>query len=77
MEKTIKERLFTTIEEIPEDKLEELLDFMEFLLEKERHRKNGILYLDPDKDPILEYIGGVSNGFLAKNIDSELYGENA
>ncbi|GAG29027.1 unnamed protein product, partial [marine sediment metagenome] len=36
MAKEIKERLITAIEEIPEGKLGELLDFMEFLLEKER-----------------------------------------
>jgi hypothetical protein len=31
--------------------------------------------LDPKKDPILKYIGGVSYGSLAKDIDRELYGE--
>ena len=77
MTKMIKERLLTTIEEIPESKLGELLDFMEFLLEKERHRKKGKLNLEPGKDPILEFIGGVSHGSLAKDIDSALYGEKA
>jgi len=73
----IKERLLTTIEEIPESKLGELLDFMEFLIEKEYRKKKGRLDLDPSKDPILEFIGGVSHGSLAKDIDSELYGEKA
>jgi len=41
MAKMIKKRLLTTIEEIPESKLGELLDFMEFLLEKERNKKKG------------------------------------
>jgi len=77
MAKMIKQRLLTAIEEIPESKLGELLDFMEFLLEKERHRKKGKLDLDPGKDPILDFIGGVSHGSLAKDIDSELYGEKA
>ena len=77
MAKMIKQRLFTTIEEIPESKLGELLDFMEFLLEKERHKKKGKLNLEPGKDPILEFIGGVSHGSLAKDIDSELYGEKS
>ena len=31
--------------------------------------------LDPGMDPILEYIGGVSHGSLARDIDSELYGD--
>jgi len=37
MAKELKERLYTTIEQIPESKLGEVLDFMEFLLKKERH----------------------------------------
>ncbi|MFH1123661.1 MAG: DUF2281 domain-containing protein, partial [Pseudomonadota bacterium] len=45
----IKERLLTTIEQIPESRLGELLDFTEFLLEKERQRRGGRLDLDPGK----------------------------
>ncbi len=77
MAKMIRQRLFTTIEEIPESKLGEVLDFMEFLLKKERDKKKRKLDLEPGKDPILEFIGGVSHGSLAKDIDSELYGEKA
>ncbi len=77
MANEIKQRLLTTIEAIPESKLGEILDFMEFLLAKERHKKNGKLDLEPDKDPILEFIGGVSHGTLAKDIDNDLYGEKA
>jgi len=77
MAKMIKQRLLTTIEEIPESKLGEALDFMEFLLKKERNQKKEKLDLEPGKDPILEFIGGVSHGSLAKDIDSELYGEKA
>lgn len=71
----IKERLLTAIEGIPKNKLGEVLDFMEFLLVKEQYKKKGKLVLDPGKDPILEFIGGVSHGSLAKDIDKELYGE--
>lgn len=77
MAKEIKERLYTTIEEIPESKLGEVLDFMEFLLKKDRHSTQKRFDLDPLGDPILEFIGGVSHGSLAKDIDNELYGENA
>lgn len=77
MAKMIKQRLLTTIEEMPESKLGEVLDFMKFLLKKERNQKKGKLDIDPGKDPILEFIGGVSHGSLAKDIDSELYGEKA
>lgn len=77
MAKEIKERLYTTIEEIPESKLGEVLDFMEFLLKKDRHSTQKRFDLDPLGDSILEFIGGVSHGSLAKDIDNELYGENA
>ena len=77
MAKMIKQRLLTTIEEIPESKLGEVLDFMEFLLKKQRDQKKEKLDLESGKDPILEFIGGVSHGSLAKDIDSELYGEKA
>ena len=77
MAKDIKEKLITAIEEIPEGKLGELLDFMEFLLEKKRRNSKKRFDLDPGRDPILEFIGGASHGSLAKDIDSELYGENA
>ena len=77
MAKEIKKKLLTAIEELPESKLGELLDFMEFLLEKGRRNSKQKIDLDPGRDPILEYIGGVSHGSLAKDIDTELYGENA
>ena len=73
----IKQRLLTTIEEIPENKLGAVLDFMEFILTKERGKKKDKLDLEPEKDPVLEFIGGVSHGSLAKDIDSELYGGKA
>ena len=75
MAKEIRDLLHTTIDEIPETKLGELLDFMEFLLEKERRTARRESYLDPLKDPILEFAGGVCHGALAKDIDQELYGE--
>ena len=77
MAEEIKQKLITTMQEIPDNKLGELLDFMEFLLEKERHKTKQKFNLDPEKDPILEFIGGVSHGSLAKDIDNELYGEKA
>jgi len=76
MAKELKERLYTAIEKIPVSKLGEVLDFMEFLLKKERNSTQKRFDLDPLRDPILEFIGGVSHGSLAKDIDNELYGEN-
>jgi hypothetical protein len=79
MTKKIRERLLSTLEALPESRLEELLDFVEFLLTRE-HRKNKPtreVDFDPAQDPILEYIGGVAHGSLAQDIDRELYGEEA
>ena len=76
MAKAIIERLHTTIEKIPENKLGEVLDFMEFLLEKERLSTKIRFNLNSVGDPILDFIGGVSHGSLAKDIDSDLYGVN-
>lgn len=75
MTKKIKERLLATIEEIPESKLDEVLDFTEFLIAKERNKQESRLDLEPEKDPIIDYIGGVTHGSLAEGIDNELYGE--
>lgn len=72
----LKERLVEEIVKLSDEKLEEVLDFVESLLRKEREApviKNE-RELDPDKDPILKFIGGVSHGSLAKDIDKELYG---
>lgn len=76
MTKEIRERVRTTIDEIPEARLSEVLDFMEFLLQKERRDPIRKSYLEPLKDPILEFAGSVSHGSLAKDIDSDLYGED-
>ena len=65
----IKEKLLATIEEVPESKLGELLDFLEFILEKERHKEKGTIDLESGNDPILEYIGGVAHGSLAEDVD--------
>jgi len=49
-----------------------VLEFAEFLLSRKQIEK-----LEPksisEKGPILEYIGGVSHGALAKDIDDGLY----
>jgi hypothetical protein len=75
MAHSIKEKLLTTLENIPENKLCELLDFMEFLIAKQRHKTEGKFTFDPEKDPVPEFIGCVSHGSLLKDIDNELYGE--
>jgi len=75
MANEIRQRLRMTIDEIPEARLGQVLDFMEFLLQKERRESGRESYLDPLKDPILEFAGGICHGSLARDIDKELYGE--
>jgi hypothetical protein len=72
----LKEQLIEELEKLPEARLREALDFVGYLRTKEG---NGAVTkspegLDPDKDPLLKFIGGVSHGSLAKEIDEELYG---
>jgi hypothetical protein len=74
--KASKERLIEELEKLPEVRLREVLDFVGYLRTKE---ENGAVTklpegLDPDKDPLLKFVGGVSHGSLAKEIDEELYG---
>jgi hypothetical protein len=73
----LKGKLVQEIDELPADRLLEVLDFVEYLLSKAQKARAAepARDLDPTKDPILKFIGGVSHGSLAKDIDKELYGE--
>jgi hypothetical protein len=69
-----KERFFVALEELPGERVEELLYFIEFLLKRERVKKSK-LTLNPEKDPILRLIGLADEAPFADNIDEELYGD--
>ena len=75
----VKDVVKEALEHLSEDKLTEVFDFVSYLLAKEKmegeREEKSELDLDPKKDPILKYIGGVSHGSLAKDIDRELYGD--
>ncbi|MBA7520746.1 hypothetical protein ES705_12843 [subsurface metagenome] len=75
----VKDVVKEALERLSEDKLTEVFDFVSYLLAKEKmegeREEKSELDLDPKKDPILKYIGGVSHGSLAKDIDRELYGD--
>jgi chaperonin cofactor prefoldin len=72
LEEAVKEALG----HLSEDKLVEVFDFVGYLLAREkREEKAEELELDPKKDPILKYIGGVSVEPFAHKIDEILYGE--
>ena len=57
---------------LPEESLREVLEFVERLSNGEQ--PNIIITREPKHDPILGFIGGVSHGSLAQEIDRELYG---
>jgi hypothetical protein len=73
--KTLKEQLVQELDKLPEYRLQEVLDFVDSLLSKELQRRatEPMADLDPTKDPILTFIGGVAHGALAKDIDNRLY----
>jgi len=73
----LKQKLLVEIEKLPEYKLQEVLDFVSFLSQKGRYSpgyQKQEKELDPERNPILRFIGGVSHGSLAQDIDEELYG---
>jgi hypothetical protein len=74
----IKKTLLMKIDELPENKLHEVLDFVNFILFSNLSsyylpkRKKG--KFPEGKNALMKFIGGVSHGSLAKEIDKELYG---
>ena len=75
--RVLKDAVKEAVERLPKEKLVEVFDFVSYLLAKEKEEeREREKELDPEKDPILRYyIGGVSHGSLAKDIDRELYGD--
>ena len=77
MKNGIKDEIIKRLDDLPEESLKEIFDFTNFLLEREREEAPSFTSkssTEADQDPLKEYIGGVSRGDLAKNIDRELYG---
>ncbi len=69
----LKNRILREISALPPDKLGDVLTFVSNLADDER-QPNGTGPGQPEHDPILKFIGGVSQGSLAHDIDGELYG---
>ncbi len=76
-ESTLKTQLDRKLTMLPDDRLGEVLAFVEYLLSKEQNAQVVIPpeTLDPAQDPILQYSGGVAHGALARDIDEDLYGK--
>lgn len=74
---TITKELIAKLEKLPQSYLKEVLDFVDYLMDKKRARKEIMDQenFDPNKDPLLKFIGSIEHGALTKDIDKALYGE--
>lgn len=76
-----KEELFVVIEKLPEHRLAEILQFANFLLYSQQQflefEKQDSKSSDKTEtkggDPLSKFIGAIELGYLAQNIDKELY----
>ena len=69
---SVKQRLLTEIEQLPESQLTEVLQFVGTL---QANVQNNQLETNSTPDPIESFIGAVSHGSLAQDTDAELYGD--
>ncbi|ETW92514.1 MAG: hypothetical protein ETSY1_43295 [Candidatus Entotheonella factor] len=72
----LKSEIDRELNKLPEDKLREVLSFVEQLLnsKSEQPSYHEVSSLQPENDPILKFIGAASHSGLTQNIDDELYG---
>ena len=73
----LKKRLLESLERVSETDMQEILDFVEFILTR-RYKKKRISMkaeLDPTKDPVLKLMGIADAKPFSKEIDRELYGQ--
>jgi len=75
----VRNNIELQLKKLPERRLQEVLDFINFLIFTE-NTESTTFYDSNTKvcdreDYMSQFIGGVSHGSLAKNIDRELYGE--
>jgi hypothetical protein len=68
----LKQELQAKVDQLPATKLEEVLDFVSFLV-AQQHRASDQQTLNPKNDPLLKFIGAVAHGSLAQDVDEELY----
>ncbi|MBE9213947.1 hypothetical protein IQ247_14945 [Plectonema cf. radiosum LEGE 06105] len=69
---TIKQEVFEAIEQLPEQQLEDVLQYIKQLASIQTTVTKP---LTPVNDPLADFIGVVSHGSLATNLDNELYGD--
>ncbi|MEB3217437.1 MAG: hypothetical protein VKN72_14555 [Nostocales cyanobacterium 94392] len=69
---TIKQEVFEAIEQLPEQQLEDVLQYIKQLASIQTTVPKSVT---PVNDPLADFIGVVSHGSLATNLDNELYGD--
>lgn len=73
---SLKKKLLVEIADLPDDKLQEVIEFVGYLKAEADEAKSGKEpKLDPKKNPLWKLIGMVAHGALAQDIDRDLYGE--
>jgi len=80
---SLKQQLFRKIETLPEERLQDVLQFVSFLLycqtqyttaeQRDVEPKTKKETSASTSDPMSEFIGAVSYGSLAKTIDIDIY----
>jgi hypothetical protein len=69
-----KERLLKNLNRVSEAEIQEISDFVEFVLEKRLKNKTKKITLNPREDPIFKLIGIADVESFSGTIDQELYG---
>ncbi|MBG1259997.1 hypothetical protein [Nostoc commune] len=70
---TTKQAIFEAIEQLPEQHQEEVLQYVQQLARTQKSPDSNPP--NSSSDPLANFIGAVSHGSLAANLDSELYGD--
>ncbi len=71
-----KKKLLENIDKLSESDIQEIMDFVDFILSKHNKEKkhSQLRKLDPKEDPILKLMGIADVKPFAYKIDQELYG---
>ena len=69
---SIRQRLLTEINQLPESQLSKVLQFVGAL---QSNRQRSAPKTDASQDPLTSFIGAASHGSLAQDVDAELYGD--
>lgn len=70
---TTKQAIFEAIEQLPEQHLADVLRYVQHLVRTQKSTQPTPP--NSSTDPLATFIGAVSHGSLAANLDNELYGD--